>query len=326
MSIYSMVWILLLYSIPLPVHGYNAVPPKTGPGISQCFPELCWQDSKGSGFMAGEPLGKFMGPETNVSIQQSVVSSTRVGDIVLFNAKFESHLDSAVLGATIIREPAAPRFKRYITDAAGQDIGFMNMQRPVPDPDTLFQKLAQDPLLDTFPAALRSASADVFYFGPKPTNTACLPAITSPPPSPEPPKVSMHPSSVYVVYQPAEIFDECRNWVGGVAGPPVTLSYPANALSSLQYQSNAPPVTKTIDYADLPCPPSDVAKAYNPKAPYFPVLKSELSVKYNLRLDNYGTTLVGDAVCEIAGVRDPPVYGVWVGAATGLDDGGGIIA
>ncbi|KAL8992353.1 MAG: hypothetical protein Q9169_007164 [Polycauliona sp. 2 TL-2023] len=333
-----MLWISLLYLIPLPVSGYNDVPPYTGPGIPQCFPELCWVDSKGSGFMAGEPLAGYMGPETNVSIQaQSGEQSNRTGNIVLFSADKESHLDSAMLGATIIREPAVNRFKRYITDTAGKDIGFMIMQRPNPDPDTLFQKLAQDPLFETFPANLRSAvdpqnlipprteSCGVFYSGPKLTNTACLPAITSPPPSPEPPHVSMSPSSVYVVYQPAHIFDDCRNWVGGVAGPPVTLSYPASALSSLEYQSNAPPATKTIDYADLPCPPSNVAEAYDPQMPYFPVLKSEFGVKYNLRLPDWGAGLVGDSVCKIATVRDPPVHAFWVGEITGLGDEGGLI-
>ncbi|KAI4271469.1 MAG: hypothetical protein L6R38_006867 [Xanthoria sp. 2 TBL-2021] len=35
------------------------------------------------------------------------------------------------------------------------------------------------------------SSADVFYFGPDPTNTACLSAITSSPPLPTPPPISI---------------------------------------------------------------------------------------------------------------------------------------
>lgn len=136
-----------------------------------------------------------------------------------------------------------------------------------------------------------------------------------------------NPTSVYVVYQPAQIFDECRNWIGGVAGPAVTLSYPANALSTLQYQSNGPPATKAINYADLPCPPTDVAKVYNPKTPYYPVLKSEFGVKFNLHAyidEQYRT--VGDEPCKITAVRDPPVYSEWVGPVTGATDESGIIA
>ncbi|KAL8880722.1 MAG: hypothetical protein Q9198_001928, partial [Flavoplaca austrocitrina] len=157
-----------------------------------------------------------------------------IGDIQIYKAEYESQLDSAELGPTLLRYPTFDRFKRYITNTAGVDIGYRNMERP---------------------------SADVFYFGPKPTNTACLSAVITPPPSPAPPPPSMDPSSVYVVYQPPQIFDECRRFRGGVAGPPVTKSYPSSALSSLQYRSDAPPATKAIDFADLTCPPSDVANA-----------------------------------------------------------------
>lgn len=133
-----------------------------------------------------------------------------------------------------------------------------------------------------------------------------------------------NPSSVYVVYQPAHIFDYCGRWQGGVVGSPVTMSYPSGALSSLQYQYNAPPATKAINFVDLPCPPSEVAKAYDPGAPYFPVLKTEFGVRYN----PYTTAddpRVRMTTCEIAAVRDPPVRAVRVDAITGANDGSGII-
>ncbi|KAI4235232.1 MAG: hypothetical protein LQ349_003307 [Xanthoria aureola] len=308
--------------------------------------------------MPGEPLAGYVAPDRNISVaERNRKASDRTGDIVLYNANDESHLDSAVLGATILRSPgsAPDAFLRFITDTAGKDIGYMNMERPVPDPDTLFRDLSQDPWLDTFPTGLRSAldiasliptrtescgtvptqciliipSADVFYFGPEPTNTGCLSAITSPPPTPTPtsvplPPVSMNPSSVYVVYQPAHIFDYCGRWQGGVVGSPVTMSYPSGVLSSLQFQYNAPPATKAIDFADLSCPPSEVAKVYDPGAPYFPILKAEFGVRYN----PYTTAddpLVRATTCEIAAVRDPPVRAVRVDRISGANDGGGII-
>lgn len=131
-------------------------------------------------------------------------------------------------------------------------------------------------------------------------------------------------SSVYVVYQHAHIFDYCGKWQGGVVGSPVTMSYPSGVLSSLQYQDNAPPATKAINFADLPCPPSEVAKAYDPGAPYFPVLKTEFGVRYN----PYTTPddpRVRMTTCDIAAVRDPPVRAVRVDTISGPNDGSGII-
>lgn len=137
------------------------------------------------------------------------------------------------------------------------------------------------------------------------------------------------PSSVYVVYQPAQIFDDCRNWVGGVAGPPVTMSYPSGVLSTLEYQSNAPPATKSLNTADLPCPPSNVAQVYDPRVPYSPILISELGVKFNPYFipndSNSVNPVMSGEICAVAAVRDPPVHANRVGKITGPKDGGGPI-
>lgn len=156
MRVHSVIRICLFCLVPSIVLGYNSVPPSTGPGIADCFPELCWVDAKGSGFMAGEPLAGHLTPHTKISINNGWPTN-RTGEIVLDKPEYEAHLGTAVLGRTILLYPAFDRFKRYITDSAGKDIGFMNMERPVPDPDTRFQKLAQDPLLDSIPKGLRSA-------------------------------------------------------------------------------------------------------------------------------------------------------------------------
>ncbi|KAL8656919.1 MAG: hypothetical protein Q9226_002440 [Calogaya cf. arnoldii] len=299
---------LFLYHLLLPLAlGYNHVTPDQGPPFNHCFKDLCWQDAKGSGLMAGEALTDFVASTANIStIDSHGSSSDRVGDIVLESRQYESRFDfdSAVLGTTILRYP--DRFRRYITDNQGVDIASLNMERPIPDPGTRFQDLAQDSLLAGIPIQLRSAvdpeslvpsptdgcaatptkcfliipSADVFYFGPEPTNTACVASITSPPSTPTPPQVSMLGTHL--------------------------------------------PSTKSLDLADLPCPPSDVAQVYDPELPYSPILKSEFGVKHNLNVNPDGS-INPDQHCVVAAVKDPPVRAVRVGKVTGLKDESGQI-
>lgn len=127
--------------------------------------------------------------------------------------------------------------------------------------------------------------------------------------------------------------------MGGVYGPPVTMSYQSASLSTLEYRPNAPPATKTLDFADLPCPPSDVAEAYNSKAPYFPVLISPFGVEFNGIIYEYNGTnhtfngladiyrrlKFGPSQCQVAAVRDPPVHATRVPTITGPKDGDGSI-
>ncbi|KAL8694406.1 MAG: hypothetical protein Q9224_003577 [Gallowayella concinna] len=255
---------------------------------------MCWIDTHGS--MQGELLTAHLAEDTNITVS-SILSDflsdslARNGDIVLYEEKDKhDRLDTAVLFRTTfqVTTPSGDRFVRYITAprAGFNEIGYMFVERPVPDPDTQFESLAQDKLLDGIPTSLRSAvdpSADVFYFSPDPTNTACLSGITSPPLSPTSPPVPM--------------------------------------ISSLEYRSNAPPATKVVDFADLPCPPSAVAKAYDPGVPYFPIIVPLLGVKFNLAIDRDGNWH-SDFECAAAAVRDPPVRAIRVGKITGPKDGG----
>lgn len=132
------------------------------------------------------------------------------------------------------------------------------------------------------------------------------------------------PSSVYVVYHSPQIFDRCRQWEDGVYGPPITMSYQSASLSTLEYRHNAPPATKSFDFADLPCSPSSVADAYSPGTPYFPVLVSPFSIRYGLMVNGDGLALANQQ-CNVAAVRDPPVKGVRVGKITGPKEGGNSI-
>ena len=132
-------------------------------------------------------------------------------------------------------------------------------------------------------------------------------------------------SSVYVIYQPPQIFDECRNWVAGIVGPPVTLSYPSGELSTLEYQSDAPPATKVFNLEDLPCPPSTLAGVYDPRTSYLPILISELSAKSNLHVDPGTGHLTTGKICQVAAVIDPPAHATRIGEITGAKDQGGSI-
>lgn len=125
--------------------------------------------------------------------------------------------------------------------------------------------------------------------------------------------------------------------MGGVYGPPVTMSYQSASLSTLEYRPTAPPATKTLDFADLPCPPSEIAEAYNSKAPYFPVLISPFGVEFNgMLFESNGTNITfngvadfihrlkfGPSQCQVAAVRDPPARVIRVPTITGPKDGDG---
>ncbi len=129
--------------------------------------------------------------------------------------------------------------------------------------------------------------------------------------------IARDPSLVYVVYQPPQIFDMCRNWIAEVGGPPMTASYPPRYLSTLQYRPNAPPATRVFDFADLPCPPSDAAQAFDLGTPYSSILVPEAIAIFRDR--GQGVT------CEIAATRDPPVKGVRVREISGPNDDGDAI-
>lgn len=133
-----------------------------------------------------------------------------------------------------------------------------------------------------------------------------------------------NPSSVYVVYQPPQIFDECREMLFGIDGPPVTMSYHSSMISTLEYRSDGPPTTKTMDFADLPCPPSEVAKMYNSGVPYFPVLVSTFDTRWN-RINNTDGSIVAP-ICDIAAIRDPPVHAYRVEKISAIEnDNNGIL-
>ncbi|CAL8585158.1 hypothetical protein XPA_010738 [Xanthoria parietina] len=322
----------------------------------RCDGGYCELNTAGTNFEpSAELLEKQIGPKViiiNTEEYSGDGFSIGPGVIAVRNADEAARLSDALLHRTAtlddtVYQKSETLFTQNILDAHDDAvIGLVNVERPSPDPDTRFASLEQDPMLGAIPTDLRSEidpaslipsptddcdeskcvkiipSADVFYFGPDPTNTACLSAMTSPPPSPTLPKVDMDPSYVYVVHPGPQVFDECRNWKWGTENPQ-TVSYRPWELSTLEYRPGAPPATKIVDFADLPCPPTDVAEVFDPRAPYFPILILPISGDYGIIDEG---RYVSKGSCEVAAVRDPPLRAFRVGQISGPNDDGDTIA
>lgn len=130
------------------------------------------------------------------------------------------------------------------------------------------------------------------------------------------------PSSVYVVYQPPQILDGCGNWVGGLYGDALTSVYRSDFLHTLQVKSDGLLATKTLNFADLPCPPTEVAALFDTGAPYLPILlppKREASKYKSISNDHYATT----ESCNLAPTIDPPVQLHSVDHVSGPKEGKG---
>ena len=108
---------------------------------------------------------------------------------------------------------------------------------------------------------------------------------------------------------PPQLFDMCGTWVAGETSQNFWRVVEKD-LSTLEYRSNAPPATRTLDVVDLQCPPSNVAEAYNSDFPYFPILVVDFFAKENF------------ARFEWAAVRDPPVHAHRVKSVSGRKGGG----
>ena len=112
----------------------------------------------------------------------------------------------------------------------------------------------------------------------------------------------------------------CRNWIGG-SDAPVTRSYLLERLSTLEVNKFGYPVTNSLDYADLPCPPSNVAQAFDSRIPYSPILAVEED-----SIISFTRSLNGSIQhCHIADIMNPPVHAKRMGEITGPKDGGGLI-
>lgn len=101
--------------------------------------------------------------------------------------------------------------------------------------------------------------------------------------------------------------------LAGIDSHPVTMIYQSEMISTLEYRSDGPLATKAMDFADLPCPPTEVANVYKPGAPYFPILHSTFGATWNILEETPDGKVVAIPDCDIAAVRDPSIHAYRVG-------------
>lgn len=103
----------------------------------------------------------------------------------------------------------------------------------------------------------------------------------------------------------------------------MTLRYRSEQLSTVEFSTDGPPATKALNFADLQCPPSDVAQMIDLGAPYSPILAIGPLLYGWQNRERVSPVKSG---CEVAAVRDPPIYARRVGKIPGPKDGNDRIA
>ncbi|KAI4257852.1 MAG: hypothetical protein L6R42_005426 [Xanthoria sp. 1 TBL-2021] len=226
MTTYGTIYLFLSYFAPLFVLGDDNVPISNEAPVLRCDGGICTLNTTGTNFeLSAELLEKQIGPDVVIINQEEHFGkdSFKEGVIIVAYTHDVTRVSSALLSKTAVVDFGVYHqqtgFTQNLLDSPdGTVIGVVKVARPIHDPDTRFASLAQDPLLAGIPIGLRSEvdpaalipsptkgcdtnrcvaiipgqSADVFYFGPDPTNTACLSAITNPPPLPTLPQVNMY--------------------------------------------------------------------------------------------------------------------------------------
>ncbi|KAL8963936.1 MAG: hypothetical protein Q9183_004834, partial [Haloplaca sp. 2 TL-2023] len=232
--------------------------------------------------MFGELLSDHMDEETvkhvvkSGTVEMSDVDA-KTGEIVVFGTPNEAKLADAVLDP-FVGDYQGATVQKIIDPHVGKDevIGLQLVDRPIPD---LLKDMEKDQALAALPEDLRNVvdpnvllptptedcnsddddnrcwviipSATVYYSGPEPTNTACLSKITNAPPGPTEVVTSTNASNVFVVYRPPQVFDKCRNWIGGYQEPSFTFAFATKDFATLEYSPDQPPATKIMDFNDM---------------------------------------------------------------------------
>ena len=128
---------------------------QTGPPFFKCIWSMCWYYTNDSDTVPSEALSDYITPDTVILVNLWRNFGSRNGDITLYSEHHRLRHSSAVLGTTIIRDPD-DKFLRFIEDPDG-GFSWMQVERPVTDPDTSCGSLDRDPLLANTPEGLRSA-------------------------------------------------------------------------------------------------------------------------------------------------------------------------
>lgn len=145
-------------------------PVPTGPPYARCSLGRCLLDSGAT--VNGESMERHLAPDTNlltteVELKTANYSAT-IGDIILNFSDDVPKLPLAILESGVSRD-GENMFIRWISDSRNASVlGYLVVERPMPDPDTRFESIVNNPLLAAIPTGLRSV-ADLNLLVPSPT-------------------------------------------------------------------------------------------------------------------------------------------------------------
>ena len=144
-------------------------PVPTGPPYARCSLGRCLLDNGAS--INGESMERLLTPNTRLLTTEVEFKAANyspiVGDIILNFSDDVPKLPLAILTSGVSRY-GEKAFIRWISDSRGSTLGFSIVKRPMPDPDTRFESIANNTLLAAIPGGLRSV-ADPNLLVPSPT-------------------------------------------------------------------------------------------------------------------------------------------------------------
>ena len=136
-------------------------PVPTGPPYARCSLGRCLLDS--GAVINGESMERHLTPDTRflMSGVRYANHSSIIGDIILNIPDDVPKLPLAILLSGVYRAEEN-KFTQWISDSRGITLGSLIVKRPMPDPDTRFESIANDSLLAAIPTCLRSVADPSF--------------------------------------------------------------------------------------------------------------------------------------------------------------------
>lgn len=169
MTFCGTICLFLFFFAPLFARGDDTVSVPDESPTMRCDGGICVLNTAGTDFeLSAELLEKHIGPNVTIINTEEYHGdgfSIRKGVVAVRNADEAARLSSALLNRTAVldhtvyvnHENSETRFTQSIADAQDDAvIGLVNVDRPIPDPDTRFASLEQDPMLGVIPSGLRS--------------------------------------------------------------------------------------------------------------------------------------------------------------------------
>lgn len=110
----------------------------------------------------GEPLRDHIASDTvvivldaNAKAGDKVKIPKTTGVMMVYSEEYVPKLDTAVLSTDIFPSPDGKFFRNIVDPREATFIGFLLVERPVPDPDLRFEILANSSLLNGVPRGVR---------------------------------------------------------------------------------------------------------------------------------------------------------------------------